>query len=610
MTEQTKAVFENPQLLRQKLGEFLGTDDSIKIEKFAVTAQKCFAKGGKVSLRFSISWSWWPFFLGILSLFLGVLPLIWRKNYLQAFFWWILYFITIGFSVFILPCFYKYLIIKRFEKALDGGDEKFSKMSGTNLLAVFIVLFLPLILGFIVVTIPRFASTRADAEISATIANIRTLLADAGTYSAIKGNFHGVKYRDFTNIRVSNIDAVALNNEVFITVDGSDCVGIKLEEQNGNYSFKFYPSSNANDTCKEVLNNPTIKTYLEGDIKINHSEIINGIEIGGEEYRQDTELSQNQVSSAEKEEQNFSELCEKNNAEACYKLGSSYEMNDKIRALSLKQKSCELEWAQGCFEVGEFYNDNGDSENTLKYYKKACDSNNAPACRALFWLYKEGKYVEKNEIEAITLLNKAIRLYEPSCYKEGGFKICQYLAEQYEDRKDWESAIKFYDLACNGGLPVACKIIAEKYEKGLAIQQNLDQAKEYYGKYCDLGFEDGCKEFKRLNNTDSNKPVDQNELANQCNKNNALSCRNLGLMYESGIFNAGSKKQTQTQALKIFNKACNLGDAKSCEHAWRMYSKINVRCEPECVYTPNDDEIINKYMDRACELDINFCTAE
>ena len=25
---------------------------------------------------------------------------------------------------------------------------------------------------------------------------------------------------------------MALNNEVFITVDGSDCVGIKLEEQN------------------------------------------------------------------------------------------------------------------------------------------------------------------------------------------------------------------------------------------------------------------------------------------------------------------------------------------------------------------------------------------
>ncbi len=27
-------------------------------------------------------------------------------------------------------------------------------------------------------------------------------------------------------------------------------------------------------------------------------------------------------------------------------------------------------------------------------------------------------------------------------------------------------------------------------------------------------------------------------------------------------------------------------------------------------FDKKDDEIINKYMDRACELDINFCTAE
>ena len=42
--------------------------------------------------------------------------------------------------------------------------------------------------------------------------------------------------------------------------------------------------------------------------------------------------------------------------------------------------------------------------------------------------------------------------------------------------------------------------MATKYEEGVVITKDLAQAKEYYGKYCDLGFEEGCKEYKRLNN--------------------------------------------------------------------------------------------------------------
>lgn len=590
MTEQTKAIFENPQLLRQKLGEFLRTDDSIKIEKFAISAEKCFAKGGKVSLGFAISWSWW-------TLFLGVLPLAWRKSYLQAFIWWIL--LSFFIPWLILPCVYKYLIIKRFEKALDGGDENFKKMSGTSLFGIFLIIFLPIILGFILVAISRLSSTRSDAEISAAIANIRTLEIDTKAYYSEKGTFKNAKYSDITNVRLDDNNKV-VEQKAFLLIGGEKCIGVKLDD---NY-LEFNKEESKNSACQEVQKSNIIKEFFK-KIEFETSNIESKTEIN-ENIIEKTKSS----TTIEKDEQNFSELCEKNNAEACYKLGSSYEMNDKIKALSLKQKSCELDWAQACFEVGEFYDNNGDSENTLKYYKKACDGDNAPACRELSWIYDKGQYVKRNEIEAITLLNKALRLYEPSCYKEGGFKICQYLAEQYENKKDWKNAIKFYDLACNGGLPVACKIIAEKYEKGLVIQQNLEQAKEYYGKYCDLGFEDGCKEYKRLNNTNSNKSVDQNELANQCDKNNALSCRNLGLMYEDGILNVGNEKQTQIQALKIFDKACNLGDAKSCEHAWWMYSKINVKCEPECIFTPKDDEMYSKYMDRACELDINFCTAE
>ena len=62
MTTQIKAVFANPQILRKKLGEYLNTNDTSKIEKYAIVAEKMFDKGQKQSLKFYIGWSWWAFF--------------------------------------------------------------------------------------------------------------------------------------------------------------------------------------------------------------------------------------------------------------------------------------------------------------------------------------------------------------------------------------------------------------------------------------------------------------------------------------------------------------------------------------------------------------------
>ena len=51
MTEQTKAVFENPQLLRQKLSEYFDTSNEKIIEKYALVAEKMFEKGNKEKLK-------------------------------------------------------------------------------------------------------------------------------------------------------------------------------------------------------------------------------------------------------------------------------------------------------------------------------------------------------------------------------------------------------------------------------------------------------------------------------------------------------------------------------------------------------------------------------
>ena len=52
------------------------------------------------------------------------------------------------------------------------------------------LIFVIVILGILAsVAVPRLASTREDAEISATVANLRTLVSDASSYYVANGTF-------------------------------------------------------------------------------------------------------------------------------------------------------------------------------------------------------------------------------------------------------------------------------------------------------------------------------------------------------------------------------------------------------------------------------------
>ncbi|MDY5466670.1 MAG: type II secretion system protein, partial [Campylobacter sp.] len=67
------------------------------------------------------------------------------------------------------------------------------------------LIFVIVILGILAsVAIPRLAATREDAEISATVANLRTLLSDASSYYAVKGTFGdgttAANWKDITNV--------------------------------------------------------------------------------------------------------------------------------------------------------------------------------------------------------------------------------------------------------------------------------------------------------------------------------------------------------------------------------------------------------------------------
>lgn len=52
---------------------------------------------------------------------------------------------------------------------------------------------------------------------------------------------------------------------------------------------------------------------------------------------------------------------------------------------------------------------------------------------------------------------------------------------------------------CDGGNTIACFNLGLMYHNGKGIRQDYRQAKEFFGKACDLGDQGGCDAYRGLN---------------------------------------------------------------------------------------------------------------
>ena len=160
------------------------------------------------------------------------------------------------------------------------------------------------ILGILAsVAIPRLAATREDAEISAAVANLRTLISDAGAYLVVKGDFGGTngtgaaKWNAITNVPLVNaggtatantsaaITPVATNNGAYLKVGGKSCIGVHLVDKKGNVpAYIKLTKNNTNQNigvCAKVLNAEPVKAYINSKVPDGSSTgIQNAIAIG------------------------------------------------------------------------------------------------------------------------------------------------------------------------------------------------------------------------------------------------------------------------------------------------------------------------------------------
>ena len=139
------------------------------------------------------------------------------------------------------------------------------------------LIFVIVILGILAsVAVPRLAGTKADAEISAAVANLRTLLSDINSYYVAKGEFSNTtKWNEITNVPLENADTQAVGGNGRLMVGGERCIEVTVINRTGvlpaHIKFTKYPTKPNQNTgvCKEVLEADAVKAFVDSKILDN-----------------------------------------------------------------------------------------------------------------------------------------------------------------------------------------------------------------------------------------------------------------------------------------------------------------------------------------------------
>ena len=140
------------------------------------------------------------------------------------------------------------------------------------------LIFVIVILGILAsVAIPRLAATREDAEISAAVANLRTLVGDINAYYTVKGTFDNVKWKDITNVPLDSAASNATGNTAAnLKVGGKNCIGVKLVDKAGTTPAHIEITKDGTNkdsgVCKTVVESTPVTAYFTSNVTGKNTE--------------------------------------------------------------------------------------------------------------------------------------------------------------------------------------------------------------------------------------------------------------------------------------------------------------------------------------------------
>lgn len=163
-------------------------------------------------------------------------------------------------------------------------------------------------------------------------------------------------------------------------------------------------------------------------------------------------------------------------------------------------------------------------QDTEKNYSKAAElfleaagKGSLEAKSMLGTLYYQGKGVTKDYHKAAELFSQAA--------DEEDIKAQYYLGHMYKEgqgvRQDYSKASQLFLAAAYKGEVRAQLALGKMYDAGEGVYQSNIAAKEWFGKACDNGSQNGCDDYSRLNTKPSTRHNQRIIISN--NRNDLLS---------------------------------------------------------------------------------------
>jgi TPR repeat protein len=207
-------------------------------------------------------------------------------------------------------------------------------------------------------------------------------------------------------------------------------------------------------------------------------------------------------------------------------------------------------------------------------YRAWCDQKIGWACSQVSSIYEKENWKGVDLSDYLVGLNHEhsyevlAASYEKKSCDFGYIFGCAYLAESYEYGygvdENINKANTLYAMACEENIAIACVNLGLNYDDGVGYIENSKKANELYLKGCQLQNGEGCRylaiNYKHGNGTAANAKTALSYNVKGCELNDVEACNESGEAHEEGI----RTKKNYEIAFKAYSKACQMENGKSC----------------------------------------------
>lgn len=155
---------------------------------------------------------------------------------------------------------------------------------------------------------------------------------------------------------------------------------------------------------------------------------------------------------------------------------------------------CEARDAEACFVAGGMAllgrGAPQSDPRAIELFELACEGGSASGCEALAKMYREGRSMPKDPRRSKELMEKAC--------EHGAAESCRSVGMDALKDGDQATAVRLLTRACELRNAISCLAVGTFYVTGTGVARDLDKAREFLRRACNMGERAACDRLADL----------------------------------------------------------------------------------------------------------------